>query len=130
MLSPQQAADQVGVSRRTIMIAIEANELKATRNNKNHWKIRPEDLDEWLQERGSFRKPEPSSPGAGSRELELLEVRLEVAETRIQQLQEDRDSWKSQANQLAETIKNLTDSDIPRDPGGVGGIFRRFFRGS
>jgi excisionase family DNA binding protein len=127
MLSPQQAADQVQVSRRTIMIAIESQELKATRNNKNHWKIRPEDLEEWLQERGSFRKTETSSVDPATSELKIL---LEVSQNQIKELREDRDTWRSQALELSKTLKNLTDSNIPRDPGGVGGIFRRFFRGS
>lgn len=127
MLSPQQAADQVQVSRRTIMIAIESQELKATRNNKNHWKIRPEDLEEWLQERGSFRKTETSSVDPATSELKIL---LEVSQNQIKELREDRDTWRSQALELSKTLKNLTDSNIPRDPGKVRGIFRRFFRGS
>ena len=37
----------VGVSRRTIMRAIERRELLAHRDNRNHWRIDPSDLNVW-----------------------------------------------------------------------------------
>ena len=52
-VSPQKAADQAGVSRRTIMVAIENHDLEATRNNRNHWQIDPADLSKWIEDRDS-----------------------------------------------------------------------------
>ncbi|QIE44008.1 helix-turn-helix domain-containing protein (plasmid) [Rhodobacteraceae bacterium SC52] len=46
-MSPAQAAHQAKVSRRTIMRAIENHDLKAFRDNKNHWKIAAQDLEQW-----------------------------------------------------------------------------------
>ncbi|WP_425537502.1 helix-turn-helix domain-containing protein [Phaeobacter gallaeciensis] len=46
-MSPAHAALLLKVSRRTIMRAIESLELLAVRDNRNHWKISPEELDRW-----------------------------------------------------------------------------------
>ena len=48
-ISPAHAAQSKNVSRRTIMRAIEALELKAIRDNRNRWKIDPHDLDRWAK---------------------------------------------------------------------------------
>lgn len=47
LLSPAQAAHVAQVSRRTITRAISAQALRATRDNKNQWRIRAEDLEAW-----------------------------------------------------------------------------------
>lgn len=141
MLSPQQAAEKADVSRRTIMVAIESQQLKAVRNNKNHWKIRPEDLDEWIQERGSFRKPtisdsstETNSDSSTSQEMMELKikiaemnVRLQAAEDSINNLRNERDSWKIQAQNLTETINNISKEQKPKQPRRILGAFDRFF---
>ena len=46
-LSPAQAAQLVKVSRRTIMRAIDTQELPAFRDNRNRWQISPEALGTW-----------------------------------------------------------------------------------
>jgi len=46
-LSPAQAAQWAKVSRRTIMRAIDAQELPAFRDNRNRWQISPEALGTW-----------------------------------------------------------------------------------
>lgn len=46
-MSPTQASQATGTSRRTIMRAIEAQELVAFRDNRNHWKITPQALKDW-----------------------------------------------------------------------------------
>lgn len=55
-MSPAQAAQAAGVSRWTIMRAIKAHKLQATRDNRNQWKIAAEDLDRWRLH--SVRTPE------------------------------------------------------------------------
>lgn len=47
-ISPAQAAQVAGVSRRTITRAISAQSLRATRDNRNQWRITPEDLEAWI----------------------------------------------------------------------------------
>lgn len=46
-MSPTQAAEATGTSRRTIMRVIEAGELVAFRDNRNHWRITAQALDKW-----------------------------------------------------------------------------------
>lgn len=47
MLSPAQVARATDTSRRTVMRAIEAQELPAFRDNRNHWKIAPQAVEQW-----------------------------------------------------------------------------------
>lgn len=57
LLSPAQAAQVAQVSRRTITRAVSAQALRATRDNKNQWRIRPEDLDDWRSAQGAHWAP-------------------------------------------------------------------------
>lgn len=111
-MSPAQAAKAADVSRRTIMRAIDAHELQARRDNKNHWKIAPEDLDRWadaqcaLSERAQPDLPSVPTPMPTSDALELaaakaengqLHERLADAGKRIADLEHERDAWRKQA---------------------------------
>lgn len=57
MLSPQKAAERLGVSRQTVVNAIKAGKLLARRNNNNHWIIDPSDLEAWVEGRGAKAAP-------------------------------------------------------------------------
>ena len=46
-MSPTQVAQATGTSRRTVMRAIETQELAAFRDNRNHWKITPKAIEIW-----------------------------------------------------------------------------------
>ena len=46
-LTPNQAAKKLGISRRTIMRAIEQHNLHAIRDNRNQWQINDTDLAQW-----------------------------------------------------------------------------------
>lgn len=46
-MSPSQVAQATGASRRTVMRAVEAGELEAFRDNRNHWKITAQAVEEW-----------------------------------------------------------------------------------
>lgn len=46
-MSPTQVAQAIKISRRTVMRAIEAQELAAFRDNRNHWKITPQAVEKW-----------------------------------------------------------------------------------
>jgi len=48
-MSPTQAAQATGTSRRTVMRAIETQELAAFRDNRNHWKITSQAIENWAQ---------------------------------------------------------------------------------
>lgn len=51
MFSPSKAAQKANVSRKTIMNAIKSMDLKAHRNNENHWVIQATDLANWMKKR-------------------------------------------------------------------------------
>lgn len=103
MLSPQKAADQAKVSRKTIMDQIHAGKLNATRNNHNRWQIAQEDLDTWLSDRIPVRKSEDKTDTYSDilKKLELenvtLRASLEASEQLIAELREDRAHWREQA---------------------------------
>lgn len=113
-MSPAQAAQVASVSRWTIMRAIKSQELLATRDNRNQWKITVEDLDRWRLH--SVRTPENShtlhTPEA---EIELREklaaetARADVAEALLTRERDalasaeiERDRWRAMAEKLAE----------------------------
>lgn len=103
-MSPARAAQSKNVSRRTIMRAIEALDLRAIRDNRNHWKIDPKDLDRWAGAQCS-----PTERGHTDLPTSDLEVKLAVAEAQrdaareqLIDVQEDRDRWRGMAEKLAE----------------------------
>lgn len=106
-MSPAHAAQLKNVSRRKIMRAIDRLELKAVRDNRNHWKIDPRDLDRWADAQwaptGHAHPILPTLPTSD------LEVKLAVAETQrdaakdqLIEVQKDRDRWREMAEKLAD----------------------------
>jgi hypothetical protein len=92
------------------MRAIESQTMKAIRDNRNRWKIDPEDLDKWADDQwapsGHVRADSPTTPTSS------LEVKLAVAETerdafkaQLIGIQEDRDRWRKMAEKLADKPK-------------------------
>lgn len=105
-MTPKQAADRAKVSRGTIMNAIKDGNLIAFRDNRNHWQIHPDKLSEWMAGRGDNDtdksvKPDTQTVDENSLRIAVLEVELKAKEQRISDLEQDRDSWKEQAQQLA-----------------------------
>jgi len=109
MLTPQQAASQVNVSRGTIMNAIKDGGLIAFRDNRNRWQIRSDELSKWLSTRTGnlsnnyikiITTEQPTSDEKSIR-LAVLEAELKNKDQRILDLEQDRDSWKEQAQELA-----------------------------
>lgn len=107
-MSPAAAAKVAGVSRWAIMRAISSHKLKATRNNKNHWRIASEDLDAWCAH--SVRQQQPAHPDES---LELRErlasetARADAAERARDQAETDRDHWRGMAEKLANKPRRL-----------------------
>jgi excisionase family DNA binding protein len=115
-MSPAQAAQVVGVSRWTIMRAIKAQELLATRDNRNQWRISGEALRVWRT--STVRTPNELQivHTHAHSEAELLELRTrlaaetaraDMAEAMLAREREalaeahaDRDAWKQQATAL------------------------------
>lgn len=127
-MSPTQVAQATGTSRRTVMRAIESQELKAFRDNRNHWKITPQAIEEWANAHCAPTGQRPPDaqvlaysvqvPAQDETTLELaaaratiaqLEARLEdraalvrAAEDRAQAAELERDRWRNMAERLVE----------------------------
>ena len=103
MYTPQKAAGIAGVSRKTVMDAINAQKLKATRNNRNHWVISEDDLKVWMDSRGVKPKSDTSSDASSdtitrqSVEISGLKVEVKVVREANADLKVERDDWKALA---------------------------------
>lgn len=121
-MSPAQAAHMKGVSRRTIMRAIESHELQAFRDNRNHWKIDPQALDKWADAQwapsGHAHPPSghahPDAPTLPTPDLAISLARTEAERDalreQLEQIKEDRDHWR----RMAENQQKLLDRQKSR----------------
>ena len=93
------------------MRALASGDLNARRDNKNRWMIDPEDVDRWTGQRPdtdrtvSEDRTEPQAgPPADTPEtlikLAVAEARLTDALARVEDLQRERDEWRTQAQAI------------------------------
>jgi excisionase family DNA binding protein len=111
-LTPDQAAERAGTSRRSIARAIAAHELRAVRDNRNRWRIDAEDLAAWHAQRAPSARAQvdaqaietelraAQAEAAGLREV-AAELRAELAgrDALLAEIRADRDRWHQQAVQ-------------------------------
>lgn len=105
-MSPAQAAQVAGVSRWTIMRAIKAKELKAIRDNRNHWQITPDALAQWRSY--TVRTPQDTHPpGAHQLREQLAQetARANMAEALLAATAADRDRWQAMAEKFASQLR-------------------------
>lgn len=103
-LSPNEAAKQSGISRRSIMRAIETGELAARRDNRNRWQIEAESLAHWARS-GHVKveaHPEPTperQPETINTDLLVQSLRelIEAERRRADAAETDRDAWREMA---------------------------------
>lgn len=100
MLTPKQAAERSGWSRPTIMNALKNKELHGVRDNRNHWKIRGEDLSEWMDSRSQSVRVTSVSPSDTQvvemkGKVQVLEAELRGKDALIDQLRSDLDHARS-----------------------------------
>jgi len=101
-ISPAHAAQLKNVSRRKIMRAIDGHELKAIRNNRNHWKINPFDLDTWADAQcapinDAHPLPTPDDGAEVIARVAVLEAENSQLRERLSEVKEDRDAWRNMA---------------------------------
>ena len=107
-MSPTEAAQKIGLSRRTLMRAIERQEIKAYRDNRNRWKIDSEDLEKWAGAQwaptGHAQAAAPIVPtyAPTMTDVENERLRGEVRTERAlrEAAEHDRDAWRAQAERL------------------------------
>jgi len=97
-MSPKVAAETANVSRRTIMRALSSFELKGSRDNRNRWLIRHDDLDKWISQR-TVPSERAQLDAQLNHNVELASLRTEVRllKERLVDLEGDRDAWRSMA---------------------------------
>lgn len=123
-MSPTQVAQATNTSRRTVMRAIEAKDLQAFRDNRNHWKIAPQAVEQWAlaqcmpsgqippmpPSEPSFAHPLPTSnEGVGVLEAERQARRL--AEVEAAELRGKLVATEAERDRLHSIIQHLT---LPR----------------
>lgn len=99
------AAKAVGKSKATISKAIKSGKISATKMEDGTYSIDAAELhrvypptpSETVE---SEHKETPKETGVNSNELIELRVKLEAAQERIADLEEDREHWRQQANRL------------------------------
>lgn len=119
-MSPAHAAQSKNVSRRTVMRAIVTHELKAIRDNRNHWKIDPQDLDRWADAQcapsGHAHPILPTTPTSDlEAKLAVAEAQRDAAREQLAGVQEDRDRWRKMAEKLADKETVIADLREDRD---------------
>lgn len=95
-MSPAQAAQVAGVSRWSILRAIKSLKLKAQRDNRNGWRIAPDDLAAWCAAQGAHMVRDSASAQAIAHVDAVAELRerLAASETRAAALESERDSLR------------------------------------
>lgn len=123
MLTPKQAADRTGCGRSSIMRALAAGHLKATRDNSGRWLIDANAADDWASMRPQDRpspvittEPEKNdrTPIPVTDSAETL-ARLAVAEARLTDALAERDRWRALAERLSEPRPSIWTRIFNRD---------------
>jgi len=107
--SLQQAADAAGVNKSTILRAIQAGKVSATRNEHEQWLIEPAELHRVYPPatagnrklKGEGNDTHQSELAEASRRAALAELEVNLLRGTIEDLRRDRDSWREQAQRLA-----------------------------
>ena len=100
-----EAAKAVGKSKATLSKAIKIGKISAAKNADGSFSIEPSELHRVYpptppETVDSERLETPNSTDANTKEIIELRVKLEAAQQRVSDLEEDRDQWRQQANRL------------------------------
>lgn len=125
-MSPTQVAQATNTSRRTVMRAIQTQELPAFRDNRNHWKITPQSVEEWAlaQSKPSghahhfttldaqIAHPAPT-PDEGAGDLETEREARRLAEVEAAELRGKLAATEAERDRLHGIVQSLT-APLPR----------------
>ena len=103
-LTPSQAAHLSGKSRWTIVRAINNGNLKALRDNRNHWKINNDSFNDWCDAQGAHSEVAHPNQQDQAQAIRIAELETETKflKAQVDDLKSDRDAWKDQAQRLSE----------------------------
>ena len=121
-----EAAKAVGKSKATLSKAVKSGKISATKNDNGSFSIEASELHRVYpptppETVNTEQYETPSETGANTKELIELRVRLEVAQQRITDLEDDRDQWRQQANRLLSSPPTVTPAPAPK------GFWKRIF---
>jgi hypothetical protein len=118
-----EAAKAVGKSKATLSKAVKSGRISAVKNEDGSFSIEPVELHRvyppaLLETVASEQQETPNQTGVNTHELIELRVKLEAAQQRITDLEEDREHWRQQANRL---LSSPLKDDAPK------GFWKRIF---
>lgn len=133
LVTPREAAKIVGCGRSSIMRALASRALPATRDNRNVWLIRRDDLDRWSETRTKASPaPDPgmdrsvSEPASGyGPDLEAA-ARLAAAEARADALAAQVADLRGERDRLLALVERVPELR-PAKPTVRRGFFGRLF---
>lgn len=100
-----QAAKAVGKAKGTIKNAIDKGRLSASKDDKGHYQIDPAELHRVYPsptEQENLNAVTPlTTPPLNASEISALEDKVKLLETTLDDVRQDRDEWRKQAQQLA-----------------------------
>ena len=112
-----EAAKAVGKSKATLSKAVKSGRISAVKNEDGSFSIEPVELHRVyppapLETVEGKQFETPSQTGGNPYELIELRVKLEAAQQRITDLEEDREHWRQQANRLLSSPATEGRSDL------------------
>lgn len=132
-VTPREAAKIVGCGRSSIMRALASRALPATRDNRNAWLIRQDDLDRWSGARATTGPaPDPgmdrsvSEPMTGHGPDFEAAARLAAAEARADALAAQVADLRGERDRLLALVERLHELR-PAEPTARRGFFGRLF---
>lgn len=112
-LTLKQAADETGLSKPAILKAIQKGKISARKDDNGHWKIEPVELFRVYPKSKPVNEVNDNQLTTGTSkvnsglqvEVEVLREKTKMQKERIDELQEERNDWKDQANKLLLTYE-------------------------
>jgi hypothetical protein len=132
MLSPQNASEIAGVSRKTIMNHISNKTLAAQRNNQGRWVIDPDELQRWMDNRAETQKwnatgmpmasqetkspthdvVSPNTELAYAAAYEVKKAEAEMLRGRVQELEKEVSEARQEAREAWSAYRKVSDKII------------------
>ena len=101
--SAGQAAEATGLAKSTITKAIASGKISAVKNTGGAWEIEVSELHRVFPPKQTKPDIEQTATATESQlkhEIELLKNKIEHAQEQLEDIREDRDAWRNQANTL------------------------------
>lgn len=115
-MSPEAAAQVAGTTRWTIMRAIKSQRLRATRDNRNQWRITPEDLETWRRaylahsaltvQKSELTQPAHHGAQGAAHPKEALLPEVETLRHEVERLQVDLSAERARADAEAKRAES------------------------